>query len=357
MNIYLIKNNIKLMCRSWFNILLFIIMPVVLVFCLSSAFDSLMKKYEETDITAGYRVEGDAVTEDMIEAMCEVAEDNDITLIEYPSGDPEKLIRDNELSGFIIFNDDTYTIYEDKDNKELGKALEYFVNAFYENATAAAMGVEVDPAKVTVEHPDFTPAIDSKDYYGIVEIIYFGWCAIVAGAGIFLNEKKYKIRKRFRVADVSPFQEYLGKFIPIAIVASLGTIIAAVLTVSLLGVHWGNIPLSVAIVVASVLAATAFELMIYNITDNLIATIIISFALVWIMGFFGGSFETYMFSSHPMTLKNISPIYHINRALTEISCMGHSDYMSSAFGYSGLIIVVSSFVAVIAGTIRKKGKV
>ena len=269
----------------------------------------------------------------------------------------EKLICDNELSGFIIFNDDTYKIYEDKDNKELGKTLEYFVNAFYENATAAAMGVEVDSAKVTVEHPDFTPAIDSKDYYGIVEIIYFGWCAIVAGAGIFLNEKKYKIRKRFRVADVSPFQEYLGKFIPIAIVASLGTIIAAVLTVSLLGVHWGNIPLSVAIVVVSVLAATAFELMIYNITDNLIATIIMSFAIVWVMGFYGGSFETYMFSSHPMTLKNISPIYHINRALIEISCMGHSDYMSSAFGYSGLIIVVSSLISVIAGTIRKRGKV
>ena len=31
--------------------------------------------------------------------------------------------------------------------------------------------------------------------------------------------------------------------------------------------------------------------------------------------------------------------------------------MSSAFGYSGLIIVVSSLISVIAGTIRKRGKV
>ena len=356
MNIYLLKNNIKLMCRSWFNILLFIVMPVILIICLSSAFDSLMKNYEETDITAGYRVEG-GITTDMIEAMCDVAKDNDITLKEYPSGDPETLIHEDELSGFIVFKDDTYTIYENEDNESLGKVLEYFVNAFYENASASVMGVSTDSAKLTVEHPDFVPAIDSKDYYGIVEIIYFGWCAIVAGAGIFLNEKKYKIRKRFRVADLSPFQEYLGKFIPIAIVASIGTIIAAVITVALLGVHWGNIPLSIAILVLSVLAATAFEIMIYNITDNLIATIILSFAIVWIMGFWGGTFETYMFSAHPMFLKNISPIYHINRALTEISCMGRTDYMSSAVGYSGLIIAFSSVVAVIAGTVRKRGRV
>ena len=357
MNRYLIKNNIKLMCRSWFTILLFIIMPVVLIFCLSSAFDSLMKKYEDKEIVAGYRVEGNGITKEMIDAMCKVAEDNDITLNEYPSGDPEKIIRDNELSGLIIFKDDSYMVYEDEDNEAFGKVLEYFVNAFYENAAASAMKVDTDSVKVTVEHPDFVPAIDSKDYYGIIEIVYFGWCAIVAGAGILLNEKKYKIRKRFQVADFSPFQEYIGKFISISIVAALGTIIAAALTVALLGVHWGKPLLSLGILALSVMAATAFGVMIYNISDNLIATIIIMFAIVWIMGFWGGSFETYMFSTHPMSLKIISPIYHVNRALAELSCMGHSDFVLSALGYCGLIIVVSSIFAVMAGYIRRRGRV
>ena len=356
MNRYIIKNNIKLMCRSWVNTLLFVIMPVILVVCLSSAFDSLMKKYDDAEITAGYRVEGDGVTDEMIEAMCEVAEENDITLEEYTTGDPEELIKKNELSGFIIFEEDTYTVYEDKEAAELGKVIEYFVNAFYENVTASAMGVDTDSAKLAVEHPDFKPAIDSKDYYGIVEIIYFGWCAIVAGAGIFMNEKKYKIRKRYQVANLSSFNEYLGKFIPLAIVASVGTVVAAILTVVLLGVHWGNIPLSLLIVVLSVAAASAFGVMIYNITDNMIATIIICFTVVWIMGFFGGAFETYLFSSHPMILKNLSPIYHINRALTELSCMGSSDFVNSSFFYTGGIIVVCSLLAVIAGKIRKGGR-
>ncbi len=356
MNRYLIKNNIKLMCRSWGNILLFIIMPVILVFCLSSAFNTLMSKYEESEITAGYRIEGDGVTSEMIKAMNEVAEDNDITLNEYSKGDPEELIKENELSGFIVFKDDSYTIYEDKDNTAKGKGLEYFVNAFYENASAKALGVDTDSVDLSVEHPDFINPIDSTDYYGIVEIIYFGWCAIVAGAGIFLNEKKYKIRKRYQVANISPIKDYLGRFIPIALVASIGTVIAAVLTVVLLGVNWGNPILSILILVLSVMAATALGLLVYSITDNMVATIIIMFTIVWVLGFFGGTFETYLFSSHPMFLKNITPIYHINRALVELSSMGHSDYVRSAIGYSGTIVIAASVLAVITGQIRKRGR-
>ena len=354
MNRYLIKNNIKLMYRSWGNILLFVIMPVILVFCLSSAFDTLMSKYEETDMTAGYRIEGDGITQEMLDAMIDVAEENDLTLNEYPTGDPEELIRDNGLTGFIVFEDDTYTLYED--NSAKGKVLEYFVNAFYENAAAAAMGVDTDAVKLTVEHPEYRKTIDSKDYYGIVEIIYFGWCAIVAGAGIFMNEKKYKIRKRYQVANLTPFKEYMSKFIPIAIIASIGTVIAALLTVALLGVHWGSPLLSIGIIVISVAAASAFGIMIYNMTDNMISTIIITFVIVWLFGFWGGAFETYLFSSHPMILKMISPIYHINRALTELSCMGHSNYVGSAVGYSGLIIAAASCIAILFGQIRKRGR-
>ena len=207
-----------------------------------------------------------------------------------------------------------------------------------------------------MEHPEYRKTIDSKDYYGIVEIIYFGWCAIVAGAGIFMNEKKYKIRKRYQVANLTPFKEYMSKFIPIAIIASIGTVIAALLTVALLGVHWGSPLLSIGIIVISVAAASAFGIMIYNMTDNMISTIIITFVIVWLFGFWGGAFETYLFSSHPMILKMISPIYHINRALTELSCMGHSNYVGSAVGYSGLIIAAASCIAILFGQIRKRGR-
>ena len=158
------------------------------------------------------------------------------------------------------------------------------------------------------------------------------------------------------MANLTPFKEYMSKFIPIAVIASIGTVIAALLTVVLLGVHWGNPLLSIGILIASVAVASAFGIMIYNITDNMISTIIITFVIVWIFGFWGGAFETYLFSSHPMILKMISPLYHINRALTELSCMGQSDFVGSAVGYSGLIIAAASGIAILFGQIRKRGR-
>ena len=108
------------------------------------------------------------------------------------------------------------------------------------------------------------------------------------------------------------------------------------------------------IVVLSAAAATAFGLMFYNITSNVAVTIIAVFASVWVAGFFGGSFETYMFSSHSQMLKEISPIYHINRALTELSCMGHSSYTNSAVVYCIVIMIVSACIAVTAGSLRRR---
>jgi ABC-2 type transport system permease protein len=97
-------------------------------------------------------------------------------------------------------------------------------------------------------------------------------------------------------------------------------------------------------------------MMFYYISNNLVITIISLFTVVWFMGFFGGSFETYMFSGVSDRLKHMSPIYHGNRALVELSCMGESSYITSTIIYSVSIIVVCSAVAILAGNIRKRGK-
>ena len=44
---YLVKNNLKLMSRSVTNILLLVIMPLILIALLSSAFNDMMKKYQD----------------------------------------------------------------------------------------------------------------------------------------------------------------------------------------------------------------------------------------------------------------------------------------------------------------------
>ncbi len=356
---YLVKNNFKLMMRSATNILLYIVTPIILVAMLSSAFGDMMEKYESGDsVKAGYRLEAAAGSE-IIDYIKPVAEEENINLYEYSDGDIEKLIREEELAGFVVFEEDGgYTIYENDAEKYGAKALEYMITTFLTRSAAeimtAAGGVgESGEVELVLEKASFMEPIDAVDYYGIIEVVYFGWCAIVCGAGIFTAEKKYHIGKKLEVSGLSGVKLYLAKFIPMVLVVSVSSIISALITILVFGVHWGAPLLSFLIVVLSAAASTAFGLMVYSITQNTVVTIIGVFAVVWFMGFWGGSFETYMFSSHPQILKDISPIYHVNRALVELSCMGHSDYVVSSIVFTLGIMVICSLVAVLTGTIRR----
>ena len=92
--------------------------------------------------------------------------------------------------------------------------------------------------------------------------------------------------------------------------------------------------------------------MFLTLTDSMAATIILTFVIVWLWGFFGGSFETYMFSSHSQILKELSPIYYTNRSLVELSCMGHSDYVNISIIVSLGLLVVFSVLAVMISKVR-----
>ena len=63
-----------------------------------------------------------------------------------------------------------------------------------------------------------------------------------------------------------------------------------------------------------------------------------------------------MFSNMPDMVKHLSPIYHGNRALVELSCMGKSNYVVSAVLISLVITVICSAIAILAGGIRKRGR-
>ena len=352
---YLIKNNLKLMVRSKLNILLYVFFPLILIAILSSAFHDLMKQYEEATVCAGYRME-EGVPAELADALSEVAEENGIALVEYPDGDPEEIIRERAYCGFVIFEEDSYTLYQNSDENEMGKVLEYFLHAFYANAAVTRMGADTDTITLHIEHPEYKPAIDSTDYYGIVEIIYFACNSIICGTAVFMNEKKYGIRKRYQVSNVAEWKLYFGKFIPILLAVGIGSVLSAVLSVILLDVHWGDPLLSSGILLICAGAGAAFGIMIYSFFENMVATVILTFGMSWVAGYFGGCFETYMYASHPMAVKLASPVYHVNRALTELSCMGHSDYTVSAILYNGGIILLCSVLAVFAGVLRKRGK-
>ena len=353
---YLIKNNFKLMFRSTWSIVLMLLGPIMVIAVLSSAFSALMKSYEGVDeFSVGYRVQN--VEEAMIEATKLAGEEAGILFYEYPEGEIEDIMANNELAGFVNITKEEYTVYTSEDYEVEGITLEYFMSkVMSEGINQALSGQNKSEIELPVEQLEYMPAIDAVDYYGIVYIVYFCWCGIVCAVGVLNNEKKYGIGRRFQVSNLSETQNFLGKFIPIVLTVAGGMGIAIATTVLLYGIHWGRPLVSMGIVLLMIVAGVAFALMLYYITENIVITIILQFTIVWILGFLGGSFETYMFSATPELLKKLSPIYHTNRALVELSCMGESTYITSAIIYSLAITVICSMIAIFAGCIRKRGK-
>ena len=361
---YLIKNNFKLMFRNTWSTVTMILGPILVIAVLSSAFSELMKSYEGVDeFEVGYRMEEESAVIDYMENIKSAGEEAGITFHEFPEGEPKDVIENNNLAGFVEFNQNEYVLYQSADYEVEGISLEYFlsrvmsegVNASLQMANSSVKENEVN-VDLPVEQLEFMPAIDSKDYYGIVYIVYFCWCAMFCATGVLSNEKKYGIERKYQVSCLNSVQIYFSKLIPITLMISAGMGIATLVSIVLFDIHWGNALLSAVLVFLMSLAGAAFGMMLYNISNNLALTIIVLFTTVWVMGFFGGSFETYMYSSMPDVIKRLSPIYYGNRALVELSCMGHSDYVGSAVGYALAITMVCSVIAVLASAVRKRGK-
>lgn len=359
---YLIKNNFKLMFRNKWVLACLNIGPLLIIAILSSAFSDLMQSYEGTeDFKAGYRIEEESIFDENMEAIKEAGKEAGITFLEYPAGEPKEVIENNGLAGFVEFGVDDYTIYVSADYKTEGISLEYFMDRTmraYAGGILQAMFPETEKkaVKLPVKEISYMPAVDSKDYYGIIYIVYFAWCGIICLANVLGNEKKYGIDRKFQVTTVSPFKIYLAKWMSAVLIVSVGLGIATILTIFLFDIHWGNALLSAGLLLLNIMASIAFGLMFYYLFHNIAMTIIAVFISAWTMGFFGGSFETYMYCGWSDMVKNLSPIYHANRALVEISCMGYSTYTVSCILYMSAITVICCAIAMMADKIRKRGR-
>lgn len=359
---YLIKNNLKLMLRNKLVIAAMILGPVLVIAVLSSAFRELMQSYEGVEeFKAGYRVEAGSFFENNIEAIKEAGEESGITLLEYPEGEPEELVENNDLAGFVEIGKESYTIYESADYPVESVALEYFLSRCVKEGAKQALktvipNIESAELKLPKVKIDYMPSVDSIDYYGIIEIVYFSWLSIMCAASVLTSEKKNRIWQKYQVTGISGVKLFMGKWIPIVLATAFGIGICVAVTIVLFDIHWGNPVMSAALMFLLIMASSAFGLMLYAFFRNLAVTVVVLFTSTWFMGFFGGSFETYMFSSMPDALKNASPIYHVNRTLVEYSCMGHSSYTNSSIFYLLAIIFICSVLAVAADGIRKRGR-
>jgi ABC-2 type transport system permease protein len=347
----LIKNNLKLMLRNKWILFIMILLPLITVALLSNAFkDMLDTAHKIGEFQAGCRIDESSVYRDMLPELKAVCQENGVILKEYPDGDIPELVKTGTVAVFADIGESSYTIYQSSDKKmEAAVTESIFSSFFYQVNTgmtkavyeagperqAAKGGMAVKSEKLATE-----PVPSSVDYYGIVYIVYGTWCGMAVLVAVVSGERKGAVLQRMRVAHMFRLKHYIGKFIPAALAIFIEVGLAWLLSVALFGIRWGNIGMSVLIVFLTSMAAAAFGIVLFQLFSNTAVSIVIGFALIWIAGFFGGTFQSYMYSLLPDRLVRISPLYHIDRTLVEYSTKGGSDYTVGCILFLSAIILV-----------------
>ncbi len=345
----LVKNNFKLMLRNKWVIVLMIVGPIVVIAALSSAFKEMMKGYAPVgDFVAGYCTEPGSNWEESVPAIKEAAKNNGIELREFNPEDTsvttmvEKIFRQKDAAVFVEFKQGSYHIYKQKGEETEAGVLEYFLyQAIHSLGQTENNNGITREVQIRVFDFPAAPRPDSKDYYGIIEIVYFSWCSVIIMSPVFSSEKKNRITPRLKASPLSNISLFIGKALPCIVFTMLLTLISALVSTILFDIKWGSLPVTLLVMALSIIASSLFSIFIYNLLQNMAVTVGVIFTLVWIAGFLGGSFETYMFSTTPEHIKDLSPLYYINRTLVEYSTAGSSAYLLRCLIYLAVISIVS----------------
>ena len=334
----LTKNYLKLIFRAKSVIIITIVGALVVIAALTNVFHTLLDQAETgEDFTIGYEMSEDSKYSYAEEYIKEGFEDEGLTVVKYDNADPEKLIRDGSIDVFIEFGEDSYSIMG-RSNAEIDARIVQYV--LY-NVDHIMNG---DTASISVNTGSIEAAeqADADTYYCIVQTMYFASLCSVFLCLIYITERRQNIGIRFRSSTASGVHTYLGKLIACALTTWLSMVlITGGLVLFLFDIKLGHPVLSVAIMLFTTLAFIAFGMLFFIIFRNTAASIGLLFVVIWFWGYVGGCFETYMLSSVSQTVKQLSPLYYVNRTLVELSVNGSSDYLKPCLAVLTFMTVVS----------------
>lgn len=334
----LTKNYLKLIFRAKSVIIITIVGALVVIAALTNVFHTLLDQAETgEDFTIGYEMSEDSKYSYAEEYIKEGFEDEGLTVVKYDNADPEKLIRDGSIDVFIDFGGDSYSIMG-RSNAEIDARIVQYVLYSVDHI------MNGDTASISVNTGSIEAAeqADADTYYCIVQTMYFASLCSVFLCLIYITERRQNIGIRFRSSTASGVHTYLGKLIACALTTWLSMVlITGGLVLFLFDIKLGHPVLSVAIMLFTTLAFIAFGMLFFIIFRNTAASIGLLFVVIWFWGYVGGCFETYMLSSVSQTVKQLSPLYYVNRTLVELSVNGSSDYLKPCLAVLTCMTVVS----------------
>lgn len=353
--IAIIKNNFKLMFRSKMLLFMMVVLPILVIAALSSAFHGLLNHaYSTENFTVGYYMDENSPLKAGEEAFTDALAEQSIEVKGYSSNDMKGAITNENMDVFLYCGADTCEVAAADTDSIQARMCVYFMQQYLEQSNLAAMNIEqtmmgeepLQNISIKTDSLPYTKTADAEDYYGIIEIIYFTWCGLLFLTAVIQSERSNHLQKRFVISPASGIKLYLGKLIPCELLTALSIAVSAVIATILFDIHWGNLPGTIGILFLISLAATALGVVLLYLVKHLAVSVILLFSLVWGWGFIGGSFETYMYSSFPESVKRISPLYYANRTIVEYSTMGHSDYTMGCIVYLLGIFVLCAVVGI-----------
>lgn len=323
----LIKNNLKLMLRSKWIIAIVVLGPIVTIAALSSAFHNILTTRTSVEtFKVGYQAAEECRYTYAMEAMQKKSIDSGVELLNF-SGvdtdmDPQSQINDGNVQVFVTLNDETYTIYSREEDEAQAKIVEFMMYQMFHGG---------DPiAEIPTHSAKFIQIPSAINYYGKIEIVYFMWCSMILLSAVTTSERKNRIGQRLRLAPASSFSLYLAQLIPSFLAIVVVNAAAMVLSTIIFDIEWGCIAATGGMLLLGAAAASTIAVLVFHLIKNTAAAVVFEFVMIWVFGFLGGSFETYMFSTFSEGIKRLSPIYYLNRVLVEFQTEGGSDYVVSA---------------------------
>lgn len=328
------KNNLKLIVRKPVWLAVIVLGALLVVASLSSTFRTLLDSSDEAGaFQVGYQMEKNSRYAPFEIPLEEGFKANDITLKKYENADPEELIRNGAEDVFITFLGDSYKIYAGEKNEIQSKAVSYVLYRTDAEFMMTASG-RTDRMTIISESLPCIKTSEAENYYGIIEIVYFTSINSILLCLIFWTERKNRIGVRFASGSAGAATRYFGKLFACIIVSFLLLVVLeSVLVTGMFDVSIGRPAVSYLILFLHTAAFAAFGMLFFLLFDNMAVAIGGLFMVDWFMGLFGGSFETYMYSSIPENLKRLSPIYFVDRSLVELSLNGRSDYVAPCILY------------------------
>lgn len=347
-----VKNNLKLLLRNKTMVICMIIAPVGLTWILSGVFEDMLSIYSNEDrIQIAYSIEENSPYEEYFNQIANGKTMDGIEISRYQVDEThiESTMKKNDIAAFLLINKDSYTLYESAKYKDQLGSIENVITTMFEQMQNKSI-LEMEKRTVSyseVVSVDVIPMPSSLDYYGIIELIYFAMCGVVTISIVVSSERKNRIIKRMQVAGVPNWKLYLAKLIPCTIGIFIEISIAMLLSYALVGNRFGNYLETIGILFLLAIASSAYGIMALHIVKNMAVSIVLVFSSVWVMGFYGGTFQNYMMNTLPDKLVKMSPIYYANRTLVEFRTMGQSDYALTCVCVLIGMIIFCSLVSIL----------